>query len=80
MVLINPNFLAAAEIVDTISQKTLRPSEVLALTQGYSIQHPDTIGVFINLAPDTQATPEKLGEAIAILFKREVEVLSEKGS
>ncbi|MCZ6802905.1 MAG: hypothetical protein O7D86_02935 [Proteobacteria bacterium] len=36
-----------------------------------SINHPDTVGVFINLAPDTNIPPEKMGEAISILFKRQ---------
>ena len=43
----------------------------MGLAQDYSIEHPNTMGVFINLAPDTQATAEKLGKAISILFKRQ---------
>jgi len=67
------SFTASAEEFTFISEKNtdLRPSAIAFLARDYSIQHPDTIGVFLNIAPDTKYTDVQIAQLIEILFKEQ---------
>ncbi|MCZ6804834.1 MAG: hypothetical protein O7D86_13125 [Proteobacteria bacterium] len=66
-------FTASAEEFTLISEKNtdLRPSQIMGLAQDYSIEHPDTIGVFLNIAPDTKYTDVQIAKLIKVVFKDE---------
>jgi len=58
-----------AETVDITSQKILKSSVVAISARDYSISHPGTIGVFINLMGDTKIRADQLSAAIGKDFK-----------
>ncbi len=66
-------FNAKAEEFTLISEKNtdLRPSAIAFLARDYSIQHPDTIGVFLNIAPDTKYIDVQIAQLIEILFEEQ---------